>query len=127
MKLLKVSAAGVPGIRNSGPFGLLIRLLLKRGVALRVPDDRKPAPGRHVSAYPSLAETLVSVFDSQISGGKRYDLATKGRRQANATYLDAHKTDQAKQLSLALDLTPLIENEQLDRFRADVLGQIRKL
>ena len=90
-----------------------------------------------VSAYPSLAETLVSVFDSQISGGKRYDLATKGRHQANATYLEAHKTDQTKQLSLALDLTPLIENEQLDpsdyvkglldRFRADVLGQIRKL
>ena len=31
-----------------------------------------------VSAYPSLAEALVGVFDSQISGGKRYDLATRG-------------------------------------------------
>jgi hypothetical protein len=90
-----------------------------------------------VSAYPSLAETLVGVFDSQISGGKRYDLATRGRRQANATYFQARESDQASQLSLALDLTPLIENEQLDpadyvggfldRFRAEVLEQIRKL
>ena len=90
-----------------------------------------------VSAYPSLAETLVGVFDSQISGGKRYDLATKGRRRANATYFQAHESDQASQLSLALDMTPLIENEQLDpadyvkgfldRFQADVLEQIRRL
>ena len=90
-----------------------------------------------VSAYPSLGETLVGIFDSQISGGKRYDLATKGRRRANATYFQAHESDQASQLSLALDLTPLIENEQLDpadyvkgfldRFQADVLAQIRKL
>ena len=90
-----------------------------------------------VSAYPSLAEALVGVFDSQISGGKRYDLATRGRRQANATYFQARESDQASQLSLALDLTPLIENEQLDpadyvkgfldRFRADVLEQIRRL
>ncbi len=90
-----------------------------------------------VSAYPSLAETLVGVFDSQISGGKRYDLATKGRRRANATYFQAHESDQASQLSLALDMTPLIENEQLDpadyvkgfldRFQAEVLEQIRRL
>ena len=90
-----------------------------------------------VSDYPDLAETLIGAFDSQISGGKRYDLATKGRRQANATYFQARESDQASQLSLALDLTPLIENDQLDpadyvkefldRFRGDVLAQIRRL
>ncbi len=47
------------------------------------------------------------------------------------------EADQASKLSLALDLIPLIENEQLDpadyvkgfldRFRGDVLAQIRKL
>jgi hypothetical protein len=34
------------------------------------------------SAKPELAAALLKVFDSQISGGKRYDLATLGRRAA---------------------------------------------
>jgi len=37
-----------------------------------------------VSGYPNLAASLLGLFDSQISGGKRYDLATAGRRLANA-------------------------------------------
>src|SRR5690554_2194635 len=43
-----------------------------------------------VSAHPNLAASLVEVFDSQIVGGKRYDLATMGRRLANATYSESH-------------------------------------
>lgn len=38
------------------------------------------------SAMENLQEALLGVFDSQISGGKRYDLATMGRRRANATF-----------------------------------------
>ncbi|MCI9561345.1 MAG: PIG-L family deacetylase [Clostridia bacterium] len=34
------------------------------------------------SAYPNLGRALSAVFDSQISGGKRYDLAAEGRRLA---------------------------------------------
>ena len=34
-----------------------------------------------------LAARLAAVFDSQIAGGKRYDLAEQGRRRANATLL----------------------------------------
>ena len=47
---------------------------------------------------------LLSVFDSQISGGKHYDLASMGHRRANATYFDSH----------GMDLSPLIQNAGKD-------------
>jgi LmbE family N-acetylglucosaminyl deacetylase len=90
-------------------------------------EDKLALP---VSARSNIAAALVGVFDSQVSGGKRYDLATAGRRLANATYLAAHGTDQETALSLAMDLTPLIEDLTLpitgyvlgyvDRMRADI-------
>ena len=93
-----------------------------------LPDDEKQV--LPVSAKPNIAAALVGVFDSQVSGGKRYDLATAGRRLANATYFASHGTDKETALTFALDLTPLIENPNLaiadytlsciDRFRADV-------
>ncbi len=61
-----------------------------------------------VSAHENLQSALLGVFDSQISGGKRYDLATMGRRRANATYHASHDTDTATGLIFAMDLTPLI-------------------
>lgn len=89
-----------------------------------------------VSSYPNLASALVSIFDSQISGGKRYDLATEGRRLANATYFDSHATDQETALTYAVDLTPVVQNESLsladftirliDDFREDVEERIKK-
>jgi hypothetical protein len=76
------------------------------------------------------------VSDSQICGGNRYDLATRGRRRANATYAASHGTDTATSLSYAMDLTPLVIDPSLspvafirgflDRFRADVEGRISK-
>lgn len=62
----------------------------------------------------NLQTALVGVFDSQISGGKRYDLAAMGRRAANATYYASHGVDDAAGLALAMDLTPLIQNIDLD-------------
>lgn len=89
-----------------------------------------------VSARENLSMALMGVFDSQISGGKRYDLATQGRKRANATYYASHKTDQAKMLEFAMDLTPLIKNSKLDindyvqgyiqRFADDVKAKISK-
>ena len=46
-----------------------------------------------VSAHENLQAALLGVFDSQICGGKRYDLATMGRRRANATYFASHGVD----------------------------------
>ncbi len=100
-----------------------------------VPDAEKVV--FDVSAREDLRVALVGVFDSQIAGGKRYDLATEGRRRANATYAAPHGTDEATACIYALDLAPLVEDESLDpaafargvieRFRADVEGRIARL
>ena len=83
-----------------------------------------------VSGHDNLAAALNGVFDSQITGGKRYDLATLGRRAANATFFDSHATDKASQVIFGMDLTPLIHDNPadvrdyvcsfIDRFRDDV-------
>ena len=97
-------------------------------------DDDKVA--LDVSDLEHLQHALVAVFDSQISGGKRYDLATMGRRRANATFFASHATDQAELITFAMDLTPLVEDDSLDiveytarhlnRFVDDVLSRLRK-
>ena len=90
-----------------------------------------------VSAQESLQLALLGVFDSQISGGKRYDLATMGRRRANATYFASHATDIATGMAFATDLTPLIKDpfmdvveyvqEHIDRFTSDVKVRLGNL
>lgn len=79
-----------------------------------------------VDKFPNLASALVEVFDSQITGGKRYDKASMGRRLANATYAAAHDTDTSQALIYAMDLTPLIEDDSLD-IKEYVLGYIERL
>jgi LmbE family N-acetylglucosaminyl deacetylase len=83
-----------------------------------------------VSGHNDLAAKLNSVFESQIAGGKRYDLATLGRRAANATFLDPSTNDNASQVIFGMDLTPVVADESKDilefvcghieRFHADV-------
>jgi len=67
-----------------------------------------------VEAHENLAAALLGVFDSQICGGKRYDLASVGRRRANATYYASHGTDISTSMNFGMDLTPLIEDDSLD-------------
>ena len=62
----------------------------------------------------NIAEAVCGVFDSQISGGKRYDLAVHGRHLANATFFESHEVDRHPQLSFAMDLTPLVEDPELN-------------
>ena len=64
-------------------------------------------------AHPNLMRCLSAVFDSQIAGGKRYDLAAEGRRLANATFSASHACDTYSALNYAMDLTPLM-NESVD-------------
>jgi len=90
-----------------------------------------------VSAHENLQAALLGVFDSQICGGKRYDLAAAGRRRANATYYASHDTDIATGMTFAMDLTPLIRDpgkniqtyvEQfLDRFAQEVRERLIQL
>lgn len=89
------------------------------------------------SAYPNLGRALSSVFDSQISGGKRYDLAAEGRRLSNATFSESHACDTYTGLNYAMDLTPLINDKTLniedyvfgyiERFGENVKNLVSKL
>ena len=99
-----------------------------------MPDGEKVV--LDVSGHDHLAAALNGIFDSQIAGGKRYDLATVGRRAANATFFEAHETDQATQVSFGMDLTPLIKDATLDivdytcgfieRFQNDVKAKLKR-
>ncbi len=90
-----------------------------------------------VDKHPNLAAALLGVFDSQISGGKRYDLATAGRRMANATYYATHETDFCAAMSYALDLTPLVQDDKLTTkdlilkkiaaFQSEVLSRLERM
>ncbi len=89
------------------------------------------------SAHENLQAALLGVFDSQICGGKRYDLATMGRRRANATYYASHDVDVATGMIFAMDLTPLIKDatkdipafveEFIHRFAKDVGERLARL
>jgi LmbE family N-acetylglucosaminyl deacetylase len=85
----------------------------------------------------NLERALLGVFDSQIEGGKRYDLATEGRRIANATYSESHAVDTTLRLMYAMDLKPLIDNPNLsvkefiskhiDDFKNSVLENLKDI
>jgi LmbE family N-acetylglucosaminyl deacetylase len=89
-----------------------------------------------VSGHDKFAAKLNGVFESQIAGGKRYDLATLGRRSANATFFDSHATDAASQLIFGMDLTPLVLDAStnivayvagfVEQFRSDVKTKLSR-
>jgi LmbE family N-acetylglucosaminyl deacetylase len=87
-------------------------------------DDADKVP-LDVGRRETLSLGLIGVYDSQVEGGKRYDLATLGRRRANASYFQSHQTDEAEQLWFAMDLTPLVLDDTLDVGRF-VLGHVDK-
>ena len=90
-----------------------------------------------VSPHENLQAALLGVFDSQICGGKRYDLASMGRRRAHATYYASHGTDATTGLNYGMDLTPLIADpsrdpqayvqEFIQRFANEIAGRINQL
>jgi len=99
-----------------------------------MPDAEKVI--HDIRGFDHLAAALNGVFDSQIGGGKRYDLGVIGRRRANATFSDSHSVDCSDSLSLAMDLTPLVADPSLDiaafidcfieRFRASVHEKLKR-
>jgi LmbE family N-acetylglucosaminyl deacetylase len=90
-----------------------------------------------LTAHESLQAALLGVFDSQIVGGKRYDLASMGRRRANATYFESHGVDMTTGISYAMDLTPLIlvppkdiipfVKEHIQRFAQEVADRLSRI
>ena len=90
-----------------------------------------------VDGRPSIADALLSVFQSQIGGGKRYDLAVRGRRLANATFFESHLVDGHQAVIWGMDMTALVEHptvdpstfaaRYVDRFAADVKARLARM
>ena len=90
-----------------------------------------------VDRHADLADALVGVFVSQNGGGKRYDLAARGRRLAHATFFESHQLDRHQALVWGMDLTALLEDDardpfdfvkaHVDRFADDVRARIARL
>ena len=90
-----------------------------------------------LSRQGNLQAALLGVFDSQISGGKRYDQASLARRQVNATYFESHGVDTTTSLSFGLDMTALILEdgkeplafiqEYIGRFNQEVIDRLHRL
>ncbi len=105
-----------------------------RGLDWLLDEDKAVLP---TSAHPNLAAALSGVFDSQIAGGKRYDLAVQGRGMANATFFASHTVDEESRVTFAMDLQPLLDDADLnplsytlgyiDRLRTDVGDRMARL
>lgn len=88
------------------------------------------------SNHKNLAASLLGVYDSQIEGGKRYDLAALGRRTSNATFFASHDVDSSDSMSYGLDITDLVLNKSLspeelivkyiDKFKDEVISRIER-
>jgi LmbE family N-acetylglucosaminyl deacetylase len=105
-----------------------------RGLDWMVDSDKTTID---LSQQENLQAALLGVFDSQISGGKRYDLASLARRRANATYFESHGVDVATGLSFAMDMTSLITGpekstvdfvqEFIHRFAQEVSDRLQRM
>jgi len=105
-----------------------------RALDWMVDTDKVPMD---VSEHENLQAALLGVFDSQITGGKRYDLASMGRRRANATYFESHGVDLTSGLSYGMEMTALIHDTNIDpcafaesliqNFAQDVKDRLRRL
>ncbi len=67
-----------------------------------------------VSGNNDLAEALINCHASQVTPAKRYDLATLGRRRANATYSDSHSNTPGAYVTHAMDLSLLILDDEIN-------------
>lgn len=118
---LKVIAA-IRGLPESNQPGKLYGCEVWRGLDWMVDSDKVTFD---VSNQENLQAALLGVYDSQISGGKRYDLATLARQRANATFFEPNDVDNATALNFTMDMTPLLTEP--DTSPADfVLAYIRR-
>jgi LmbE family N-acetylglucosaminyl deacetylase len=105
-----------------------------RGLDWMVDNDKTTLD---LSQQENLQAALLGVYDSQISGGKRYDLASLSRRRANATYFESHGVDVTTGLSFAMDMTALLTDpdkspsdfvqEFIFRFAQDVSDRLTRM
>jgi hypothetical protein len=77
-----------------------------------------------VTGYEALGQALIAVFASQLSGGKRFDVASLGRKRANATFGEPNKSESVRAMDFALDLSPFLRDDLLqpEVFSKEVLN-----
>jgi len=90
-----------------------------------------------VSGNEDLQSELLGVFDSQLQGGRRFDLAALGRRKAHAVFRASHGLTGADLLAYAMDLGPLLVDDSLEpgtlvarhleRFADDMASRIHRV
>ena len=111
----------------------IVSMEVWRGLDWLCDEDKLPID---TSGHPNVSAALLGVYDSQIAGGKRYDLAATGRRLANATFYASHGVDESESLSFGLDITALVEEDRepaafiqsyIDKFSEEVARRIAKL
>jgi len=86
-----------------------------------------------MSDHGDAADALVALHASQV-GPKRYDLASRGRRRAHATFAERVAADQASEVALGIDLSPMLDDDvdplafmeaMVQRFGAGVTDRLR--
>lgn len=84
----------------------------------------------------SLQAELLAAFASQNGGTRRYELGTLGRRTAQATFAESHKTERRERVVLAMDLAPLLNGAvtaaelvrgAVERFLADAAARLARV
>lgn len=130
-----VSVATILALRDLGPEFYPQKFY--GGEVWRNLDWMQPADrlAFDVSAHSNLTRSLMGIFDSQISGGKRYDRATAARKGTNATYGDPFNSDTTTAVEFAMDLMPLLQDPSrsltdyarhlIENFQQDVLQRIK--
>ena len=80
-----------------------------------------------LSEHQNISNALISVFDSQIYGGKGYDVGAIGRRHANATFSESHKVDALSSATFGILLTEFVySNKQFVDYTKELIGNFEK-
>lgn len=64
--------------------------------------------------HENMLSSLISLYDSQINGGKEYDNAIWGRRKSNAIFHNTQEIREITSATFAMDLSALIQDEHVD-------------
>ncbi|NNJ48238.1 MAG: PIG-L family deacetylase, partial [Acidimicrobiia bacterium] len=79
-----------------------------------------------VTSHSELIGRMLASYESQLSGGRRYDLGVNGRSLAHAVFSDPYVTSVPGRHAYAMNLTPLIADDSVD-IPAYVAGHVERL
>ena len=90
--------------------------------------DWLPDPFKICLGFPSsdLERELLAVYKSQVLPGKDYVEGTLGRRKANATFLETTELEKAEHVTFAVDLSPLVLENNRKSYFEKILKQFNE-